>query len=417
MVSNQINPTEECQTDLKKLSDIRKQRAYSILEKGEPQLVNETTYLVPSSDGTKRYTVTHIDSYSCDCPDFQQHCKDKGIYCKHINAIILFQKFKNSLETEELNIEKELNKEACVYCGSENIVKDGVRKNKNGNKQKFLCQECKKRFVLEPIKYIKGNAKLVCLAMDCYYKGNSLRDIADTFKQFYGLKVTHETIRRWITRFTKLMDNYTKELKPEVSQRWHTDEQMVKAGNKWVWSWNTIDKDTRFWIANNVTKKKKIKDAREIFKQAKENVKEIPKDLELVTDGGLYYRKAIKKEFNTHKDFLGRTLKGNTTHLGNAGISKELNNNMVERLHNEFRDFDKVRRGFGNIETAQDNLTGMKLYHNFIKRNMALDGMIPYQKANIDLILGRNRWLSLLKLSLNQPSVTETENIKKSADY
>lgn len=417
MSCKHFNPEGNKVLDLKKFSDVRKQRAYTILQNGEPKLVNENTYLVPSSNGKDRYTVTHVDSYSCSCPDFQKNCKNMGLYCKHINAIILFEKFKNSVEVDDNNLEKELNKEACVYCGTDNIVKDGVRKNKNGQKQKFLCRSCKKRFVLEPIRYIKGNAKLVCLAMDCYYKGNSLRDIADTFKQFYGLKVTHETIRRWIMRFTKLMDGYTKELKPEVGKTWHTDEQNIKVGKKWLWSWNTIDSKTRFWIANNVTKKKKIRDARQVFKQAKENVREIPEDLELVTDGLFAYRRAIKKEFITRKDRLGRTLKGNTKHLGNAGVNKELNNNMVERLHNEFRDFDKVRRGFNNVNTAQDNLTGMKLYHNFIKPHMALNGMIPFQKANISLLLGQNRWLSLLKLSLNQPNVTRTENIKKSANH
>ena len=386
--------------NLKKLSNDRKQRAYTILNRGKPELVNENTYLVPSSDGQHKYRVTHLDSYSCECQDFQQRCKENGMYCKHIQAIILFNKVKNKVELDDLDIHKEINKQVCPYCSSEKIFKRGNRKTKVGIKQVYCCKECKKRFVLEPIKYIKGNAKLVCLAMDCYFKGNSLRDIQDMFKQFYNLEISHETIRRWISRFTKIMDNYTKKLKPDVSNRWHTDEQNIKVGKEWVWSWNTIDRDTRFWLANNVTTNRKINDARQIFKQAKETAGEIPEDLELVTDGLHSYKKAIKKEFNTAKDRFNRTKKGNTMHIGNAGIKKKINNNMVERLHNEFREFDKVRRGFYSIETAQNNLNGMKLYHNFIKKNMALNGLIPFQKANIDLELNNNRWLSLLLRSL-----------------
>ena len=45
---------------------------------------------------------------------------------------------------------------------------------------------------------------------------------------------------------------------------------------------------------------------------------------------------------------------------------------MVERYHNEFREFDKVRRGFKSDETAQQWNNAFRLYHNFIKKHMAL---------------------------------------------
>jgi len=41
-------------------------------------------------------------------------------------------------------------------------------------------------------------------------------------------------------------------------------------------------------------------------------------------------------------------------HSRNAGMAKKLfNNKMVERYNNEFKEFDKVRRGFKSDETAQ----------------------------------------------------------------
>jgi len=147
-------------------------------------------------------------------------------------------------------------------------VKFGVRKNKSGNKQRYTCKDCNKKFVLEPIKYVKGNAKMITLTMDLYFKGLSLRDISDTIKQFYNLDITHETVRRWIRTFTKLMNEYTKKFKPELSERWHVDEQNIKVGKDWLWSWNVLDKDTRFLVANNVTKSRYIKDARAVLKKA-----------------------------------------------------------------------------------------------------------------------------------------------------
>ena len=50
--------------DLKKLSDDRKERASALLNKAIPETVSEGVYLVPSSDGTKKYTVSHIEVLS-----------------------------------------------------------------------------------------------------------------------------------------------------------------------------------------------------------------------------------------------------------------------------------------------------------------------------------------------------------------
>jgi len=71
---------------------------------------------------------------------------------------------------------------------------------------------------------------------------------------------------------------------------------------------------------------------------------------------------------------------------------------MVERYHNSFREFDKVRRGLDNVKEWNE---GFRLYHNFIKENSVL-GMTPSEKAGIFVNPNNNRWLSLLKKSLHQ---------------
>lgn len=44
---------------------------------------------------------------------------------------------------------------------------------------------------------------------------------------------------------------------------------------------------------------------------------------------------------------------------------------------------------------------------------MALNGATPSQVTEIDIDLGRNRWLSLLKQSLNHPNTTKKEVVLK----
>ena len=398
----QISPQEsEDIKNIKKLSHIREMRAKEILKIGDPELLSNEEFLVPSSNGIDKYKVVHLDAWSCECKDFKEYCREKGIYCKHIKAMQQFLKLRNSAEIENfdvigLNGENALE---CPTCKSLEITKQGYRINKNSKKHKYFCGNCSRYFVNEPVKYIKGNTQLLCLAMDCYYKGLSLRDIQDTFKQFYGIKLHHETIRRWIMKFTEKINNYVETKTPELGKSWNTDEQMIKIKGKWKWSWNTIDKETRFWIANNVTKGRTEEEARQQFKKVKNTAKNQRPDI-MVTDGLLAYKKAIKKEFVTHKDNIGRPRKNSVLHIGNAGFKKPINNNIVERLHGEFREFDKVRRGFKADKTAEQWLNGMKLYHNFIKPHSSLKGATPSQKANIDLKLGNNRWLGLLKESV-----------------
>ena len=100
--------------------------------------------------------------------------------------------------------------------------------------------------------------------LDILIKNN--RDIKDTFKQFYGMDLSHETIRLWIQKFSNLIDKYTETLTPEISDKFHVDEQKCKDkhGN-WQWVWNCIDADTRYLIANNVTKGRTIPEARQIY--------------------------------------------------------------------------------------------------------------------------------------------------------
>ena len=35
----------------------------------------------------------------------------------------------------------------CIGCGSSDIVKRGTRKNKLGEKQRFLCKDCNSSFI------------------------------------------------------------------------------------------------------------------------------------------------------------------------------------------------------------------------------------------------------------------------------
>jgi transposase-like protein len=87
-----------------------------------------------------------------------------------------------ALSTPTLDVE-------CPKCKiTENIVKDGKRYNKKGLLQKYLCRVCNYRFVLNiGFENSKNNPKIICAAIDLYFKGVSLRKVADHIKQFYNV--------------------------------------------------------------------------------------------------------------------------------------------------------------------------------------------------------------------------------------
>jgi len=392
------------QNKLKYLSQSREQRAKEILLIGNPVIIDENTYLVPSQfDLNKKYRVTHFDSYSCNCKDFELRCRGNGLYCKHIKVILLFEKIKTKYEIQP-KVEKEIEliidipkKECCPYCQSEKLIARGVRKTKLGEKQRHSCKDCGKRFVLSPIKNIKGNEKLVCLAMDCYYKGLSYRDIADQFKQFYGLSLHHETIRRWILRFSKIMEKYSKTLTPKTSGVWNADETLIltKRGidknnhnKEYDYVWNVIDNKTKFLLASiNSGRSRKSKDAQKVFTEALNQNGKIP--YQIIADGYRGYEDGCRKTFRN----WGRERKVKFTSI--KGHRKEINNNAIESHHTQQKEFHKIRRGVKETQTYQD---GFKVYHNFIRKNIK-DKTTPAEKCGIE-IHNPNKWSGLLLNSL-----------------
>jgi len=90
-----------------------------------------------------------------------------------------------------------------------------------------------------------------------------------------------------------------------------------------------------------------------------------------------------------------------TEHVRIPNIRDRSNNNMVERLHGTIRQRNKVMRGLDDEATAQTMMDGMRIYYNFIRPHMALNGKTPAQKAKIDNDLSQN-WLALIKKATSQ---------------
>ena len=375
----------------------RKIRAYSLLAHNKVEKINDFTFRVWSQKGKHHYIVVREGlEWKCECADFTHN----RVVCKHVHAVEQYRlnaRYALSFRKEGDNLwEIEEPVLVCKFCGSENVIKRGFKKTQQGKKQRFLCKDCKRRFVVnDGFEKMKANPQIITISLDLYFKGISLRSIVDHLKQFYNVEVSHVAIYKWIRKYVKLMKKYVDQLVPRVSGIWHSDEMTLNIRNldnhdNLRWTWNVMENQSRFWLASQITEKREIQDARQVLAEA-HNLAKI-KPMAIVTDGLRSYQQAIKKEFWTLKN-------PRTQHVRVPNIRDRSNNNMVERLNGTVRQRNKVMRGLDHEDSAQTMLDGMRIYYNFIRPHMALDGETPAEQANIDLELGNNKWLSLIKAS------------------
>src|SRR3989338_1736913 len=94
-------------------------------------------------------------------------------------------------------------------------------------------------------------------------RGVSYRGIREHLKQFFGLKVNHVTIMRWVNEYMAKINARVNKMKPEVSDLWNADEQFIKVKGKEQYVWNVLDNETRFLLASNQSPTRKTQDARE----------------------------------------------------------------------------------------------------------------------------------------------------------
>lgn len=342
-------------------------RAYAILAKGdEPKPLGEQTFQVPSQSGNGKYLVIRQgDAWGCECPDH----KFRGVECKHIHAVKFWLSLKDKLKESETFKFDSPKITQCKFCGSPSIIRYG----RKGRKQVYKCNQCNHKFVPDDgFKKVRNDPRIIALTLDLYFKGTSLRKIADHLKQFYDLNVNFGTVYKWMEKYMKMISEYVSNFMPQFSEKWMADEMMVNIKGEWHWLWNMMDEETRFLLASMISKNREIQDARKLFAKAKNRAKGKPKTI--VTDGLPAYIDAHRKEFFTLK-------KPRTEHIRHIRLQGDLNNNLIERFHGTRRERDKVLRGM-KIEDTRI-IDGFDVYYNFIRPHMGLKRQTPAEKANI----------------------------------
>jgi hypothetical protein len=82
----------------------------------------------------------------------------------------------------------------------------------------------------------------------------------------------------------------------------------------------------------------------------------------------------------------------------------------MERMNVEIRDREKVMRSLKKTDTPI--LTGMQIFHNYVRPHEALDGKTPAEVAGIS-VAGQNKWITLIQNAYGSGLVKERNRADK----
>jgi putative transposase len=364
--------------------DYRAMKGESIArEFGWVRRVEETLYKVHSQRLDKEYEVRQTETgWVCSCPD----STFRLLKCKHIFAVeiswTLRQKVEQSVVIQPIAVAE------CLFCHSANLRKFGVRKNRSGNIQRFLCADCRRTFSINlGFEGMKSSPQVITQAMQLYFTGESLRNV-QKFLRFQGVNVSHVAIYGWIRKYVRLMEGYLSQITPQVSDTWRADELYVKVKGNMKYLFAMMDDQTRFWIAQQISDTKYTADVRPLFAEGKRVAGKRP--LTLITDGGHHFITPVRTEFYERKAKRETW----TKHIRDIRMDGTVHNNKMERLNGEVRDREKTFRGLKREDTPI--LKGYQIFHNFVRPHEALNGQTPADRCGIK-VEGENKWLTLIQ--------------------
>jgi transposase-like protein len=130
----------------------------------------------------------------------------------------------------------------------------------------------------------------------------------------------------------------------------------------------------------------------EIYKKEKHKKVRDRKLIEFVCDKFPNYKSAFMKLFNR----VCKLTFGISIAYQKHGVKH--NNNSIERHNGKTKDRIKsIRSGFKSFEGAQNFMNLRQIIHNFVNPHQELKDKTPAEMAEIDLKLGRNKLLNLIR--------------------
>jgi len=283
----------------------------------------------------------------------------------------------------------------CPDCKSPSVINYGKR-GKLVLKQILCCKDCGRQFRKQEEAFAKlqSGPRMISLILSMHCRNVSLRGIAATLNETYGIKVAYKTVFNYLRRYEKLLSDYMNSLKPKFSGDANVDELFVKIDGEMKYFFAALDPNTRYLLCTILSQKRDHKGARQLFHKLSEITghNKINQTIKSITSDALpAYKSAYKAEFVA--DVQTKT-ENPPKHNFGAGIRGLVENNIMERVNNTLRGRERNYRGLNVDETPMIPL--FTAYYNLVREHQAIK-KTPAKAAGIDLELGHDKWNGLIK--------------------
>jgi putative transposase len=270
--------------------------------------------------------------------------------------------------------------EKCKFCGSKHLIRYGHNKGI----QRWLCKDCKRRFVHnDALPGMRTPIAEVAAALTMFYEGTSLNGIRRNLEQIYNDYPSDSTVYEWVVRFTKVAISKVKDYKAKVGNTWVADETVLKIGGENIWFWDCIDDKTRFLLASHMSLSRRTEDAKILVERAAKRADKVPKVI--ITDKLRAYLDGIELAFGAE-----------TRHLPAKKLTTSPGTQLIERFHGTLKSRTKVMRGLKKRETARLIMDGWLIHYNFFRPHEALNNKTPSERAGIRFPY--SNWLDIVKI-------------------
>lgn len=229
----------------------------------------------------------------------------------------------------------------------------------------------------------------------------SLRKTAALMFDVHNVKVSHQTIANYCNAVALRLKPFVDHFPYELSDSFCGDETYVKIKGVWNYIFFFFDAVKKIILSYRVRAHRDWQSATLAINDVLAKLKQIPDNLNLITDGNPIYLLA-QQWFAQHGISFDVTQVIGLSN--NNPVSAEFRplKQIIERLNRTFKGNYKPTTGYGTDTGAIASVTLFVAYFNFLRPHSALDSNVPALIPELGSLPNMPaKWLKLISLSEN----------------
>jgi len=275
----------------------------------------------------------------------------------------------------------------CPRCGSDRVVRRGVRRARGTVTQRYGCRGCGYLFGESEPAFSRKRVDpfIISLALNAYFAGASIRRIVDMLTQLFNLHTTPATLLRWFDEYPPAVAKFLRGVQVNGGDIWQFANRKLTVNGVSYVLWIVIEKTKRFILASHIGSLT-TESAVEALNIAKQQSSTAPKVIE--TDYWDGYSDAIHTVFGNSVAHSPPP----SPEIGFTHINKLIA--TTGRLYGS-----KQTDTFKTLEGARNIVDGLTISHNYIWPADDLNGKTPAEALNSRINLQGDRWQQIIKLA------------------